>query len=708
MPVDELITHVQTYNPKSDVERIALAYNFAKEKHADQRRYSGELYFTHPIEVALILAAQRLDDATIITALLHDTLEDTRATYSEIRTLFGDDVATLVDGVTKLTNLEFSSTELKQAENFRKLVLAMSKDLRVVLVKLGDRLHNMRTIQHMPREKQLMKARETMDIFAPLAGRMGMQWMREELEDLAFQIINPEARTSIMRRFITLRKQTDDVIPKIRQDIQELLYAARVPARVFGREKKPYSIWRKMNEKKESFSRLSDIYGFRIITEHEADCYTVLGLVHRRWTAVPGRFKDYISQPKSNGYRSIHTTVSGRDARRVEIQIRTAQMHEVAEAGVASHWAYKDGVREENPFSFDAQAWLSSLAEQFASSEDTENLIEHMKLEMFSDQVFCFTPKGEVVKLPRGATPIDFAYAIHSKIGASCAGAKVDGTRVPLWTRLRNGQSVEIIRAEGQRPQKIWLESVITGRAKASIRKALREDNRESYVRLGRELARLAFQNVGKRATEKALATAAKSLGLANANDLLARLGSAELTGSEVVSAIYPDLLTKTDKKVGDGGGKIVGLTAEQISRNAKCCQPLPGERIVGIATKGHGVVVHTINCPNLAELEDETDRWIDLTWSEGQSERTHTVTTEITILNDAGVLGRICTLIGETAANISDLEFADRRQDFYRIIMDLDVQDIGHLHQVLKVLEAEGDVAQVRRIGRDPQIVAS
>ena len=701
IPVEALIDHVRAYNPNCDEARIADAYAFAAQKHDGQTRRSGEPYFSHPIEVALILAAQRLDDATIITALLHDTLEDTRATFDEIEARFGHDVAELVDGVTKLTNLELSSSELKQAENIRKLVLAMSKDLRVVLVKLGDRLHNMRTIQHMPLDRQLVKARETMDIFAPLAGRMGMQWLREELEDHAFQVINPEARTSIMRRFITLRKQTDDVIPKIKQDIQELLYDARVSARVFGREKKPFSIWRKMSEKNESFSRLSDIYGFRIITENVEDCYKVLGLIHRKWTAVPGRFKDYISQPKSNGYRSIHTTISGRDARRVEIQIRTAEMNEVAEAGVASHWSYRDGERAENPLSFDAQAWLSTLAEQFANAEDTENIIEHMRLEMFSDQVFCFTPKGKVVKLPRGATPIDFGYAIHSELGSSCAGAKVDGKRVPLWTRLRNGQSVEIIRAEGQRPQKIWLETVVTGRAKAAIRKALREDHRESYVRLGRELARLAFHSVGKKATDKALLTAAKSFGLSDSTELLARLGSAELTGSEVVSTLYPELLSKTNSKKGDGGGKIVGLTAEQVSRNAPCCQPLPGERIVGIATQGKGVIVHVINCATLEKLEDQTDRWIDLTWSEGESERRHTVTVELTILNSAGVLGHVCTLIGESGANISDMEFEDRRQDYFSITMYLEVWHFTHLHNVLTALEAEGDVAQVQRVGR-------
>ena len=468
---DDLIALVRNYNPKTNEALIRSAFEYGGEMHDGQFRHSGEPYFSHPVAVAAILTEQQLDDGTIITALLHDTIEDTKASYASVSELFGEEVAKLVDGVTKLTNLQLNSSETKQAENFRKLFMAMSKDMRVILVKLADRLHNMRTIKSMRPEKQIQKARETMDIFAPLAGRMGMQWMREELEDLAFRVLNPEGRSSIMRRFVSLQRETGDVIERITGDMRMELEKADIDAEIFGRAKKPYSIWRKMQEKDQSFSRLSDIYGFRIVTHSEEDSYRTLGAIHQRWSAVPGRFKDYISQPKTNGYRSIHTTVSGRDGKRVEVQIRTRQMHDVAETGVAAHWSYKDGVRSQNPFAVDPAKWISQLTEQFDCEDDHEDFLEAVKLEMYSDQVFCFTPKGEVVKLPRGATPIDFAYAIHTRIGNACVGSKIDGMRVPLWTRVKNGQSVEIITAEGQSPQTTWLEIATTGKAKTAIRR---------------------------------------------------------------------------------------------------------------------------------------------------------------------------------------------------------------------------------------------
>ncbi len=651
------------------------------------------------------MAEQRLDDATIITALLHDTIEDTLSTYSEIALRFGDEVAQLVDGVTKLTNLELSSVENAQAENFRKLLMAMSKDLRVLLVKLADRLHNMRTIKHLPVEKQQRKARETMDIFAPLAGRMGMQWMRDELEDLGFRVLNPEGRKSIIRRFVSLRRESGNVIAKITDDIRSVLDQAGVDAEVFGREKKPFSIWRKMEEKKEGFSRLSDIYGFRIITDTVGDCYVALGAVHQRWAAVPGRFKDYISQPKSNGYRSIHTTVSGRDGKRVEVQIRTAAMHAVAETGVAAHWSYKDGERFENPFAVDPFKWLRSIAERFDGAEDSEDFLEHVKLEMFQDQVFCFTPKGDVVKLPRGATPIDFAYAIHTRIGDSCVGAKVDGQRVPLWTKLRNGQSVTIIRAEGQRPQPSWEDMVVTGRAKAAIRRSLRGEQRATQVRLGREIARVALERVGKKATDKALEAAARRLGLEEAEEVLARLGAAEMTGKELVATLYPELLREATlpRPFDKTAPVVIGLSSGQLARPASCCNPIPGERIVGIAVRGKGVMIHAIDCAELSALEGMPDRWIDLRWAEGQSQPDHVVRIEITLANDAGVLGRICTLIGEQRANITDIVFTDRKPDFFRMVIDVEVRDMEHLTHVLTAIDADSDVAQVRRYRQAP-----
>jgi len=695
--VEDLIALVRNYNPRTNTELIRRAYAYGLAMHDGQLRKSGEPYFTHPVAVAAILTEQQLDDATIVTALLHDTIEDTKSTYIEVERLFGTDIAELVDGVTKLTNLQLYSSESQQAENFRKLFMAMSKDLRVILVKLADRLHNMRTIKSMNPEKQGQKARETMEIFAPLAGRMGMQWMREELEDLAFKVLNPDARNSIIRRFITLQREAGDVVHKISADISHELDKVPLEADVFGRAKKPYSIWRKMQEKDLAFSRLSDIYGFRIICGSVADCYRILGVIHQRWRAVPGRFKDYVSQPKNNGYRSIHTTVSGRDGKRVEVQIRTREMHEVAEAGVAAHWSYREGVRTANPFAVDPAKWISSLTERFGEG-DTDEFLETVKLEMYSDLVFCFTPKGDVVQLPRGATPLDYAYSIHTRIGNSCVSAKVDGIRVPLWTRLKNGQSVEIITAEGQRPQASWIDIVATGRAKAAIRKSLRDEDRGRFVKLGHELARAAFDHVGKKATDKALRTAAKMLGLGDETELMARLGSAELTARKVVETLYPELALTTTTEEVDSQRPVVGLTADQGFRRAGCCQPVPGERIVGITYRGQGVVIHAIDCPALEEFEEQPGRWVDLQWHTGRHAPVHTINLDVTISNDAGMLGRICTLIGEQKANISDLKFTDKKPDFYRLVIDVDLRDVEHLHKVMTALEAETDVAQISR----------
>ncbi|WP_312526167.1 bifunctional (p)ppGpp synthetase/guanosine-3',5'-bis(diphosphate) 3'-pyrophosphohydrolase [Paracoccus sp. (in: a-proteobacteria)] len=695
--VEDLIALVRNYNPRTNANLIRDAYEYGRRMHEGQFRHSGEPYFTHPVAVAAILTEMRLDDATIITALLHDTIEDTRSTWSDIAEQFGREVAELVDGVTKLTNLQLSGVHSKQAENFRKLFMAMSRDLRVILVKLADRLHNMRTIKSMRPEKQLQKARETMDIFAPLAGRMGMQGMREELEDLAFKVINPEARNSIIRRFVTLQRETGDVVPKITADIRTVLEAQGIEADVYGRAKKPFSVWRKMQEKQLSFSRLSDIYGFRLITRNEADCYRALGCIHQRWRAVPGRFKDYISQPKSNGYRSIHTTVSGRDGKRVEVQIRTRQMHEVNEAGVAAHWAYRDGVRTQNPFAVDPGEWITNLTERFGE-EDHDEFLEHVKLEMYSDQVFCFTPNGDVIQLPKGATPIDFAYAIHSRLGHSCVGAKVDGIRVPLWTRLKNGQSVEIIAASGQRPQATWLDIVVTGRAKAAIRKSLRDEDRDRFIRLGSELVRVAFEHVGRKVTDKALRTAARTMALPDTDELLARIGSAEIAGQEVLAALYPELASSPQGEI-DAKRAVAGLEADQEFTRAPCCSPLPGERIVGITYRGKGVVIHAIDCPVLADFEDSPQRWVDLHWRQGQHPAAYSTTLSLTIRHDAGVLGRICTLIGLQGANISDLEFLDRKPDFYRLRVEVELRDREHLHALMTALDAESDVAQVSRI---------
>ncbi|MDO5643081.1 MAG: bifunctional (p)ppGpp synthetase/guanosine-3',5'-bis(diphosphate) 3'-pyrophosphohydrolase [Paracoccus sp. (in: a-proteobacteria)] len=698
--VEDLLALIRNYNPRTDEDLIRRAFDYGQRMHEGQTRHSGEPYFTHPVAVAAILTEMRLDDATIVTALLHDTIEDTRSTWGDVAGNFGRDIADLVDGVTKLTNLELSGAHSKQAENFRKLFMAMTRDLRVILVKLADRLHNMRTIRAMRPEKQAKKARETMDIYAPLAGRMGMQWMREELEDLAFKVINPEARNSIIRRFLTLQKESGDVIAQITRDIRTELDREGIEANVYGRAKRPFSVWRKMQEKQLTFSRLSDIYGFRVIVGTESECYRTLGLIHHRWRAVPGRFKDYISQPKANGYRSIHTTVSGRDGKRVEVQIRTRQMHEVAEAGVAAHWAYRDGVLSTNPFAVDPAEWIAQLNDRLAG-EDHDEFLEHVKLEMYSDQVFIFTPKGDVIQLPKGATPIDFAYAIHTRIGNSTVGAKVDGIRVPLWTRLKNGQLVEIITAAGQRPQAAWLEIVQTGRAKAAIRRSLREEDRARLIRLGSELVRISFEHHGRRVTEKALRTAAAKLALPDADELLARIGCAEMSAQDVLTALYPELGNK--KETVDPARPVAGLAADQTLGRAQCCQPLPGERIVGITYRGRGIIIHSIDCPALAALDGHEDlkRWVDLHWREGRHPAAYPVTISVTIRHDSGVLGRICTLIGTQGANISNLVFADRKPDFYRLEIEVELHGVDQLHALLTALEAESDVAQVQRLLR-------
>ena len=704
--VDDLIALVRAYNPRLNEPLLRDAFAYGQDMHEGQFRHSGEPYYTHPVAVTTILAEQQMDDATLVTALLHDTIEDTKATYAEVSERFGNEIAELVDGVTKLTNLQLTSTQTKQAENFRKLFMATSRDLRVTLVKLADRLHNMRTIKSMRPDKQVQKARETMDIYAPLAGRMGMQWMREELEDLAFRVLNPEGRNSIIRRFITLQRETGDVVERITADMRVELEKADITATVMGRAKKPFSIWRKMEEKEQGFSRLSDIYGFRVVTATEADCYRALGAIHQRWKSVPGRFKDYISQPKSNGYRSIHTTVSGRDGKRVEVQIRTREMHEVAETGVAAHWSYRNGERVENRFAVDPVAWISGITERLDDSHGHDEFLEAVKLEMYQDQVFCFTPKGDVIKLPRGATPIDFAYAIHTRIGSACVGAKVDGLRVPLWTRLKNGQSVEVVTAEGQKPQATWIDIAVTGRAKTAIRRFLREQDRGRFVRLGRELARVAFEQIGKKATDKALATAAKEMALEDTEEMLARLGSAEITAHEIVRCIYPKLAEKQGNEI-EAKRAVIGLEADQQHKRARCCQPVPGERIIGITYRGQGAVVHAIDCDALADFEDQPDRWVDLHWQEGTHRSANTVTFDVTITNDAGVLGRICSLIGEQNANISDLRFIDRKPDYFRLLLDVDLSDHEHLHRMTTALSADSNVSSLAR-HRDPALASA
>jgi GTP diphosphokinase / guanosine-3',5'-bis(diphosphate) 3'-diphosphatase len=696
----ELVERVREYNPHTDEALLNRAYVFGAKMHASQRRADGAPYFGHPLEVAAILTDLRLDDASIVTALLHDTLEDTDATYDDIVRLFGPEIAELVDGVTKLTQLELTSTETAQAENFRKLLLAMARDVRVILVKLADRLHNMRTISNLSPEKRERIARETMEIYAPLAGRMGMQTIREQLEDLSFEVLNPEARTSILRRFLKLRRETGDLIPEISAQIRGFTDEVGLRVRIEGREKRPYSVWRKMEEKQTGFSQLSDIYAFRIVCRSEDDCYRALGAVHRHWRAVPGRFKDYISSPKANGYRSLHTTVYSSSATRTEIQVRTEEMHAVAESGVAAHWAYKDGVRVENQYAVDPYLWLRDLVARLEKGDEPQEFLENVKLDLFHDQVFCFTPKGDVIGLPRGATPIDFAYAIHTKVGNHCAGAMVDGRRVPLWTRLRNGQQVEIITARGQSPSPHWEDIAQTGRAKAAIRRALRTRLRAEQVALGRDLATQGFARAGREAGEKTFAVAAERLTYASAEDMLADLARGRITTAQIIAAVYPAQPAAKPDPAEDGanGTRIRGIKRGRAVRFCDCCWPIPGDRIIGLGRKG-GIVVHAIFCPMLEEFEDALERWHDLAWAEEAGKNANNLARiELTLANQPGSLGGVCTLIGEQRANIDNLSITTRKPDFFQMSMDLEIRDTKHLGDILSALRAQSFVNQVER----------
>ena len=694
---DDLIKVVESYNPKCNRDKIRAAFELCQRAHEGQLRHSGEPYYTHPVAVAEIIARMRLDDTSLITALLHDTIEDTGISYDDICAQFGDEVGNLVDGVTKLTQLELSSTRSKEAENLRKLFMAMSRDLRVILVKLSDRLHNMRTISYMPADKQLKKVRETIEIYAPLAGRIGMQEIREELEELAFEIMNPETQATIQRRLVDLRGDPDAAIEKISDDIRAELNKAGIKAKLQGRAKKPYSVWRKIEEKKKGFSKLSDIYAFRVIVQDQAECYKVLGVVHACWYAVPGRFKDYISQPKSNGYRSLHTTVSGRDGKHVEIQIRTQQMHEVAKTGVAAHWSYRDGERINNPFTADPANWVNALNAQIEEGDTHDDFLEQMKLEIYTELLFVFTPKGDVIQLPQGATPLDFAYAIHTRIGHTCVGVKVDGVRQPLWSELQTGQYVEIICAEGQSPQSSWLQIAKTGRARGAIRHSLRAADHARFLRFGKELTKQAFQKHGRRLTENALKRAARQQGERNSDDLLVRVGREEISAYDIVKTMFPDaeLAMGVDIAVGQ---EVIGVGRNAPYELAQCCQALPGERIVGIIKPGMCIHIHRIDCDALMGFDAET--WTDLRWKDGQHPPIHIVTLGVTMGNTHGVLGRICTFIGQQNVNISDVKCIAKRLDFFIFEFSLELRDIRHLHSVVTALEADSDVASVCRHG--------
>ncbi|WLA68693.1 RelA/SpoT family protein [Bradyrhizobium diazoefficiens] len=720
----DLVERVRSYNPNTNEDLLNRAYVYAMKAHGSQTRASGDPYFSHPLEVAAILTDLKLDDATIVAALLHDTIEDTEATRAEIDQIFGPEIGALVEGLTKLKRLELVSREAKQAENLRKLLLAIADDVRVLLVKLADRLHNMRTLEFVPPESRRRIAEETLDIYAPLAGRMGMQEMREELEDLSFRTLDPEAYSVVMQRLDALAERNRNLIGEIEAQLSNNLRHRGLGARVYGRRKKPFSIWTKMERKSVGFEQLSDIFGFRVVVNDIEACYRALGIVHTTWPVVPGRFKDYISTPKQNDYRSIHTTVIGPGNQRAELQIRTEAMDQIAERGIAAHVFYKEGAgspteflkRESNAF-----AWLRHTVGILSESANPEEFLEHTKLELFHDQVFCFTPKGKLIALPRHANVIDFAYAVHTDVGNSAVGCKINGKFSPLSSELQNGDEVEVLTSEAQSaPPSAWETLAVTGKARAAIRRATRTAVRDQYVGLGRRIVERLFERAKIEYADDKLKGALPRLARTSIEDVMAAVGRGEIKASHVARAMYPDykeervarygikkgLAAKLKEKVASEPPRtpvaipIRGINSDLPVKFAPNGGAVPGDRIVGIVTPGEGITIYPIQAPALKDFEEEPERWLDVRWDiEDTAPQRFPARIRVENVNEPGALAQIATVIAEHDGNIDNISMQRRSPDFTETTIDLEVYDLKHLSAILAQLRAKAVVARVERV---------
>jgi GTP diphosphokinase / guanosine-3',5'-bis(diphosphate) 3'-diphosphatase len=742
----ELVERVLNYDPKADEALLNRAYVYAMKAHGNQKRASGDPYFSHPLEVAAILTELKLDDATIATALLHDVIEDTATTRAEIDQLFGPEIGSLVDGLTKIRRLDLVSKKAEQAENFRKLLIAISSDIRVLLVKLADRLHNMRTLEHVKPDARRRASEETFEIYAPLAGRMGMQALREELEELAFRGLHPEVHKTVVDRLAQLRERNKGLVDEVKQGLRDKLSESNVRAEVSGREKKPHSIWRKMENRQISLEQLSDIYGFRVIVDSVADCYSVLGIIHSHWRAVPGRFKDYISTPKQNGYQSIHTTIVGPRHQRVELQLRTAAMNRVAEYGVAAHALYKDNIHvaalgngasrngelaKDGPY-----VWLRHLVDSLLDGDNPEEFLEHTKLELFQDQVFCFTPKGRLIALPRGATPIDFAYAVHTDVGNGCVGTNINGRHMPLTTELRNGDEVQILTSVSQTPPAAWERIAVTGKARSAIRRAARDALRRQYAELGRRLLISAFAKIGHDYTDDKLRKSLFRLSQKTVDDVHASVGRSELAVADVVRAVAPDAVmaspqkgprprNRLERQAAEEGwfnlSKVIGLkfrwpgsgtdsepkggqgvpirgTKNDVPVRFEDAGAVPGDRIVGVLTPGEGIRIFQIHSPRLKDFEHEN--WIDVTWDiDPSSPERFPARILVTALNEPGTLAQIAQVIGEEDGNIDNLQMIRRSSDFTDMRVEVEVWDLEHLNRIIHGLRSRPVLSRVERL---------
>ncbi|MEE2654748.1 MAG: bifunctional (p)ppGpp synthetase/guanosine-3',5'-bis(diphosphate) 3'-pyrophosphohydrolase [Pseudomonadota bacterium] len=713
----ELVDRVKSYDNSAKEDALNRAYVFSMMAHGTQKRESGDPYFSHPLEVAGILTELKLDSDTIITGLLHDTVEDTVATIDEIQKQFGDSVAHLVDGVTKLSKFELQSANKRQVENFRKLLMATSRDIRVLLVKLADRLHNMRTLGFITdSNKRARIAQETMEIYAPLAERIGMQGIKNELEDLAFIELYPDARNTIVKRLEFLRAESleTEVIYEISNELNKKLKNTGLSVEVSGREKKPYSIWLKMQRQNVEFAQLSDIMAFRVVVKDLSDCYQALGIIHGNYSCVPGRFKDYISTPKRNGYKSIHTVIIGPQKRRIELQIRTKEMHEVAELGVAAHWQFKqDGAASDNEIY--EYRWVRELLDILEHANDPDEFLEHTKLDLFQEQVFCFTPKGELIALPRGSTPVDFAYEVHSEVGDACVGAKINGRLVQLHTKLLNGDQIEIITSKPGIPSPDWEKFVVTAKARSRIRRFIRTKERTEYQQLGKAMIEKAFSKFGYQFSEQTLKIIIKSLNIESLTELYIAVGRGIYTANSIVESALDnedeekiDKLTRRDGVSGASNDAndlvdsipIRGLIPGVAVHYSNCCHPLPGDRIVGIQTRGKGVSVHTIDCESLESFHDMPERWVDISWDLGASEdQIYTGRLSLVVANQRGGLASVATVVANGQGNITNLKITSRARELMEMLLDIEVHDSKHLNDIMASLRGVSVVSSVSRV---------
>jgi len=704
-----LLTASDLYNKISKYDNfvcertIERAYYLSEKAHSNQFRSSGEKYFTHPLAVAEYLVQMKLDSSTIITALLHDVVEDSDITLDEISKEFGSEISKLVDGVTKLSKLELKFG-FAQAENFRKLLLASSDDIRVLLVKLADRLHNIRTIDGIKSyEKKSRICFETLEIFAPLAERLGINAIQRELEDRCFAIVKPETQDSIVRRLKLIYSKDELNIPTIANEIETLLNKNNINCNVTGRVKSSYSIWKKMQRKNLSMDQLSDIMAFRVIVDDVSSCYKSIGILHQEYTAVMGRFKDYISAPKRNGYQSLHSSLVGPQKTKIEVQIRTSIMNEFALNGIAAHWMYKDGAKWSEGIKY---KWVRELIQILEESNEPEEFLENTKLEMYNDQVFCFTPKGNLIILPKGANAVDFSYAVHSEVGNAAVGAKINNKKRLITTEIKNGDQVEILTSKNSFPDPKWIDNCITGKAKSAIRRFIRIRETKEFLQLGTALLQKEYRQQNKRMNATSLGKIINEYGLSDLDELLIEIGKGNINSRDVLNFLYPKIdnqkqaLPKLQKINSQESIKIKGVVDGMAIHYAHCCHPLPGERIVGIVTTGKGITIHALDCFALEKFNDTPEMWLEVSW-DAENAKFHKGSLVAVLANEPGSLADVTKIISLNNGNISNIQVISRGLDFYKFNIDLEVQNINHLNQIIAAMRLSQFVESVDR-GKD------